>query len=75
LPEGIESKFVFGAAVKDNEAGPAIFEAFLPKALAAGEFKSAPTAEVVGKGLGSIQKGLDQVKKGASAKKYVISLQ
>lgn len=75
LPEGIESKFVFGAAVKDNEIGPAIFEAFLPKALAAGEFKSAPTAEVVGKGLGSIQAGLEQVKKGASAKKYVISLQ
>jgi NADPH:quinone reductase-like Zn-dependent oxidoreductase len=75
LPEGIESKFVFGAAVKDNEVGPVIFEAFLPKALGAGEFKSAPTAEVVGKGLGSIQEGLDQVKKGASAKKYVISLQ
>ncbi|GFF27226.1 zinc-binding alcohol dehydrogenase domain-containing protein cipB [Aspergillus udagawae] len=75
LPEGIESKFVFGAAVKDNEVGPAIFEAFLPKALAAGEFKPAPTAAVVGKGLGSIQEGLDQVKKGVSAKKYVISLQ
>jgi NADPH:quinone reductase-like Zn-dependent oxidoreductase len=75
LPEVIESKFVFGAAVKDNEVGPAIFEAFLPKALGAGEFKSTPTAEVVGKGLGSIQEGLDQVKKGASAKKYVISLQ
>ncbi|KAF7118163.1 hypothetical protein CNMCM5793_007564 [Aspergillus hiratsukae] len=75
LPEGIESNYVFGAAVKDNEVGPAIFEAFLPKALAAGEFKPAPTPEMVGKGLGSIQEGLDQLKKGASAKKYVISLQ
>lgn len=75
LPQGIESNYVFGVAVKDNETGPAIFEAFLPKALAAGEFKPAPTPEVVGKGLGSIQEGLNQLKKGVSAKKYVISLQ
>ncbi|RHZ68587.1 zinc-binding alcohol dehydrogenase family protein [Aspergillus thermomutatus] len=74
LPKGIESKFVFGADAKDNEVGPAIFEGFLPKALAAGEFKAAPPAEVVGKGLESIQEGLNQLKKGASAKKYVISL-
>jgi hypothetical protein len=60
--------------LKDNEVGPAIFEAFLPKALAAATFQSKPSAEVVGKGLEAVQGGLDELKKGVSAKKYVISL-
>ncbi|KAE8146577.1 chaperonin 10-like protein [Aspergillus avenaceus] len=74
LPEGIESKFVFGGELQDNEVGPAIFEAFLPKALAAGTFKAAPNAQVVGKGLEAVQKGLDDLQGGVSAAKFVISL-
>ncbi|KAL4862494.1 hypothetical protein BDV12DRAFT_178738 [Aspergillus spectabilis] len=74
LPDGIESKFIFGGDLKDNEVGPAIFEAFLPKALAAGTFQSKPSAEVVGKGLEAVQAGLDELKKGVSGRKYVISL-
>ncbi|KAL3429578.1 chaperonin 10-like protein [Aspergillus tetrazonus] len=74
LPDGIGSKFIFGGDLKDNEVGPAIFEAFLPKALAAGTFKPAPSAEVVGEGLEAVQKGLDDLQKGVSAKKFVIKL-
>ncbi|KAL4875851.1 chaperonin 10-like protein [Aspergillus karnatakaensis] len=74
LPEGIESKFIFGGDLKDNEVGPAIFEAFLPNALAAGTFQPKPSAEAVGKGLESIQEGLERLQKGVSAQKYVISL-
>ncbi|KAL5333797.1 chaperonin 10-like protein [Aspergillus crustosus] len=74
LPEGIESKFIFGGDLKDNEVGPAIFEAFLPEALEAGTFLAKPSAEVIGRGLGAVQGGLDELKKGVSAKKYVISL-
>ena len=74
LPSGVGSKFIFGSDLKDNEVGPAIYEDFLPKALATGFFVAAPDAEVVGKGLASIQGGLDLLKKGVSARKYVISL-
>lgn len=74
LPAGIETKFIFGGDLKDNEVGPAIFEAYLPKALAAGTYKIAPPAEVVGKGLGAVQKALDDLQAGVSAKKFVVSL-
>ena len=74
LPSGVGSKFIFGSDLKDNEVGPAIYEDFLPKALEDGSFVAAPDAKVVGKGLESIQGGLDLLKKGLSAKKYVISL-
>ncbi|KAL2871249.1 zinc-binding alcohol dehydrogenase family protein [Aspergillus lucknowensis] len=74
LPAGIASKFIFGGDLKDNEVGPAVFEAFLPKALAAGTFQAKPSAEVVGRGLESVQQGLDDLKAGVSAKKFVITL-
>lgn len=74
LPSGVGIKFIFGSDLKDNEVGPAIWVDFLPKALGEGTFIAAPDAEAVGKGLESIQGGLDMLKKGASAKKYVISL-
>ncbi|KAA6409148.1 MAG: zinc-binding dehydrogenase family superfamily [Lasallia pustulata] len=74
LPSDVAVKFIFGSDLKDNEVGPAIFVNFLPKALEDGSFIAAPDAEVVGEGLESVQGGLDLLKKGVSAKKYVISL-
>lgn len=74
MPSGVGSKFIFGSDLKDNEVGPAIWTDFLPRALSNGVYVAAPDAEVVGKGLESIQDGLDLLTKGASAKKYVISL-
>ncbi|ERF73359.1 hypothetical protein EPUS_08301 [Endocarpon pusillum Z07020] len=74
LPSGIGGKFIFGSDLKDNEVGPAIYVDFLPKALADGSYIAAPDARVVGNGLESIQGGLDLLKKGVSAMKYVISL-
>ena len=74
MPEGVPFKFVFGSDLKDNEVGPAIFVDFMPKALEAGELKAAPPVKSVGKGLESVQDGLDQLKKGVSAEKYVITL-
>jgi NADPH:quinone reductase-like Zn-dependent oxidoreductase len=74
LAGGVASKFIFGGDLKDNEVGPAIFEAFLPRALEAGTFHAKPSANVVGHGLEAIQKGLGDLKAGVSAKKLVISL-
>ena len=70
----IRSNFIFGCTLVDNGVGKAIYEDFLPKALAEGAYIAAPDAYVVGKGLESIQAALDVQKKGVSAQKVVVSL-
>ncbi|EHK44443.1 putative secondary metabolism biosynthetic enzyme [Trichoderma atroviride] len=74
LPAGIESKFIFGGDLRNNEVGPAIYAQFLGKALAAGTFVCQPEAYVVGKGLEAIQEACDLAKAGNSARKLVVSL-
>ncbi|CAM6103544.1 unnamed protein product [Calypogeia fissa] len=74
LPGGVKTKWIFGLTLKDNEVSKAVYEDFLPEALAAGTFVPAPEPEVVGKGLHAIQDGLDAQRKGVSAKKIVITL-
>ncbi|EXJ69147.1 uncharacterized protein A1O5_08082 [Cladophialophora psammophila CBS 110553] len=71
---GIRRKFIFGDTLVDNEIGPAMYEHFLPEALAARSFVAAPKSEVVGHGLESIQHAMDLHKKGVSAKKIVVTL-
>ena len=51
-----------------------LWENYVPKALEGGQLKCLPEPMVVGRGLESVQKGLDQNKKGVSAKKVVIEL-
>ncbi len=70
----IRTKFVFGTTLKANEVSTAIYEAFLPQALAEGRYVAAPEPQVVGTGLASIQTGLDVQRAGVSAKKVVVSL-
>ncbi|KAL2049034.1 hypothetical protein ABVK25_010705 [Lepraria finkii] len=74
VPDGVESKFIWGGALADNEVGAAIYADYLPKAMAEGKFIAAPEPLVVGKGLESIQKAFEVQMKGVSAKKVVVSL-
>ena len=74
LPEGIGAKFCMAGSIKDDEVGRAVYVDFLPKALEEGTFVAAPEAEVVGKGLESIQVAFEVQMKGVSAKKIVVSL-
>jgi D-arabinose 1-dehydrogenase-like Zn-dependent alcohol dehydrogenase len=74
VPEGIEMKFIWGSALKDNEVGKVVFEEFLPEALEEGSYLCAPDPVVVGKGLERIQEAFEVAKKGVSAKKVVVSL-
>ncbi|KAL8933021.1 MAG: hypothetical protein Q9216_006559 [Gyalolechia sp. 2 TL-2023] len=73
LPSGIQAKMVY-ATVEDTSAAKAIFENFLPQALADGKFVAAPDPYVVGRGLEHVQTGMDALKGGVSAKKVVITL-
>lgn len=71
---GVGWKFVFATSLIDNGVGKLVFEEYMPKALLEGSFVAAPEAEVVGKGLESVQTGFDRQAKGMTAKKVVISL-
>jgi D-arabinose 1-dehydrogenase-like Zn-dependent alcohol dehydrogenase len=74
VPESVETKFIWGSALKDNEVGKIVFEDFLPEALKVGSYLCAPEPMVVGTGLESIQEAFEVVKKGVSARKVVVSL-
>ena len=69
-PESVKIGQIFGI----NEITHELWSNFLPKALESGQFKCVPEPMVVGKGLESVQKGLDENKKGVSAKKVVVEL-
>lgn len=70
----VRAKFVWGASLRDNAVGPMLWVDFLPAALRAGTYTLAPAAEVVGEGLDGVQKALDILSAGVSARKLVIRL-
>ena len=59
--------------VKDDEAGPVVWR-WLTTALADGSMQCKPNAEVVGRGLESIQEAVDRIGEGVSAKKLVVEI-
>jgi hypothetical protein len=76
LPEGVTSKFVQGGLYlkTDRNCAEAVWENFLPEALASGQIVPAPEAEVVGEGLEAIEGALEAWRKGVSGKKIVVSM-
>ncbi len=70
----VDKKFIFGSDLMANEVCRAIYEDFLPAALAQGKYIAAPAPHVVGKGLERLQEAMALNKKGVSAKKVVVSL-
>ena len=73
-PEGVEIKKVYAPSILSDGIAKAVFEDFLPKALKSGSYVAAPEPIVAGKGLESIQVGVDLLRKGVSANKVVVVL-
>lgn len=73
----VDAKFANAANFhQERELGFAVLRDWLPKALVQGTFVPAPDPVVVGEGLESVQAGLNRLREqGASAQKYVVSLQ
>jgi hypothetical protein len=71
---GVGVKFIWGSDVIAGEVGSAIYEEFLPEALASEGYVAAPEPHVVGEGLECIQGALDIIVKGVSAQKVVVKL-
>jgi len=74
LASGVKANGVFAVTIKDNDVGPAVWDRFLPKALAAGKFQAKPDPMVIGHGLEHVQEGCEINKKGVSGKKVVVTL-
>lgn len=71
---GVNYNLIFATSLVDNGVGKAIFEGYLPQALADDKFQALPEPIVVGDGLESIQSAMDYHKTGVSANKVVVSL-
>ncbi|KAK3332645.1 zinc-binding dehydrogenase [Cercophora scortea] len=71
---GVEFKFVWGGDLVEDEVGAAVYNRFLPAALAKGEFVAAPDPVVVGHGLEHLQAAFNLNRKGMSAGKAVVTL-
>ncbi len=71
---GLHVSAIWGGSPKDTDLGGAIWNGFLPAALADGRYRAAPAATVVGTGLEAIPAALDRLRAGASAQKFVVTL-
>jgi len=65
---------IWGGSPRDNAVGPAIWNDFLPGALARGDYLAAPTPVVVGHGLEALPQALDRFRAGAKAEKFIVTL-
>ena len=73
-PENVPSNVKVGGVFAVNDLVHEFWSDFITPALESGLLKCVPEPFVVGKGLESVQKGLDENKRGVSARKVVIEL-
>lgn len=76
IHDGADVIPVFAPAIhlQEKRVGEGVYVDFLPKALETGQLKPKPDPKVIGHGVESLQDGVDQIKKGVSATKLVVTL-
>ncbi|KAF2166976.1 hypothetical protein M409DRAFT_54734 [Zasmidium cellare ATCC 36951] len=70
----VKTNFVVDQAAYHGTVGKYLWQDFLPAALADGTFRHKPDPEIIGHGLENVQKAVDLLSKGVSAKKLVVTL-
>lgn len=65
---------IWGGAPKDTPVGPAVWNGFLPAALADHRYLLAPEPLITGHGLEAIPDALKRLRRGVSAAKVVVTL-
>ncbi|KAF7198413.1 Dehydrogenase orsE [Pseudocercospora fuligena] len=73
-PENKPSSIKFGNVFAIDAVNHPLWENYVTPALEQGKLRAVPEPLVIGKGLESVQKGLDKNKAGVSAKKVVVEL-
>lgn len=76
IPSDIKAEMVIAVSLLTTHTyvADAVWTKFVPEALERGVLKPLPPPVVVGKGLASIQKGMDENKKGVSFAKVVVEI-
>jgi hypothetical protein len=76
IPATVNAKHVVAALIitAKPHIAKAIYGDFLPAALKSGQVVPAPRPKVIGHGLEHLQAGFDELKKGVSATKLVVTL-
>ena len=70
VPESVKAGMIFAI----NDVATPVWEEYVTLALEKGKLLCLPCATVVGKGLASIEKGLNMCKEGVSATKLVVQI-
>lgn len=70
----VEIRTNFATSISSTAVGVHIWRTYIEPALASGTLQCKPAAEVVGHGLQDIQKAMDLLAEGVSAKKLVVSI-
>lgn len=73
-PESKPEKLKFGGVFGINDLTHPVWSDFVTKALESGQLKAVPEPSTVGRDLESLQKGVDELRKGVSARKLVVEL-
>ncbi|KAI3391217.1 hypothetical protein diail_7767, partial [Diaporthe ilicicola] len=63
VPDGVSTKHIYAISICKNFVSKGIYEDFLPRALEVGTFVPAPKPLIAGKGLESVQAGIDILRK------------
>lgn len=77
IPATVRGKSVVALTIfygSNAHVGKAVYQDFLPSAIASGQIVPAPEAQVVGHGLEAIESACQKQKAGVSAKKIVVTL-
>ncbi|GAA6018644.1 hypothetical protein JCM11491_006177, partial [Sporobolomyces phaffii] len=76
LPGSVKAAGVFAVTIgtQHSDVGVAVYQKFVTEALENGSLQTKPDPLVVGKGLESIDHGLDVQQKGVSFKKVVVTI-
>ena len=70
----VKASFIWGSAISTSPVGVAIWGSYLPEALASGRHRAYPDAHIVGDGLTALQRAIDTLRGGVSARKLVVTL-
>jgi NADPH:quinone reductase-like Zn-dependent oxidoreductase len=73
LTAGVRASFIWGSAITASPVGPAVWNSYLPDALATGAHQLYPEPHVLSGGLPAIQGALDTLRGGISSKKLIVT--
>ena len=67
---GVTVRSIWGATLKDNFVGPAVYADYLSEALGNGTHRAPTTPKIVGNEINTVQTGFDTIRKGCRPRRW-----